>query len=751
LQRIVSPFSSSGGLPEWWEPLLRVAGNASIFLTAAWMQTWLETYGVNFRGLWVHWEMDAQVVGGCLLLERTDWRRGIPLRTVYFNATGESSRPSPYAEFNDVVHVPAHANAIASDLCRLVSTRRWSRLQLSGYEPGGVFARLVEMLPHAAVERETEAARYVDLRGIGERAFETTLTGKSGTYVRRNHRWYSDHRGTIEVRRAGDADEAKQMFADLRGLHIARFAARGESTSLADDAVVAFHNRLIERLWPSGQVEFLRVGTAESAIGFLYNYVIDAKVFVFQTGFAYESGSKWSPGLLTHASAIENYRGRGIHEYDFLSGEALYKRTLANRSRELCWSTVYRDRLPLVAILGARRVFKGLVGRAPRTAVTLPPALPPVGVAPAARLGQRTQLNRHQDGTPADVDLPAAAALAAPLVSVVIAAYNSDATLPATLDSVLAQSYPNVEVVVVDDGSTDRTADVLAEYRNEVRVIRKPNGGLASARNAGCEAAHGEFIALLDADDLCVAERIAMQVSLMLRHPEVTLCSSEFSSFDESGMLAERDAANYYSRLGRARGQLASLYGGSGPVDLTPWPAGAESGTPAARAFIGTIYPALALGSFIHPPTVMFRREVWTHVGRFDESIRNGCDWEWLVRVARSSKVGYIDHPLLNYRRSANQLSGHKHKLQVYRDGLSNLERFLRADPTLAGAAMRRSIGEAHINVAEALVETDRLGALAHLGSAAACGTISASWLTTLAVALLPRWVLAHARAARGT
>lgn len=326
----------------------------------------------------------------------------------------------------------------------------------------------------------------------------------------------------------------------------------------------------------------------------------------------------------------------------------------------------------------------------------------------------------------------------APLVSVVIASYNSASTLAETLDSVLAQTYPRVEIVVVDDGSTDRTPELLAEYGASVRAVRKPNGGLASARNAGCEAAHGDFIALLDADDLCAPERISAQVSFMLSFPDILLCSSEFSSFDASGELAARDAANYYSSLGSARGGLEGIYGPSHQLTIDGFGAPRSDDAMTCRVFAGTAYPAIAYGSFIHPPTVMFRRSAWERCGRFDESIRNGCDWEWMTRVCRAGRVGYIDQPLLHYRRSANQLSGRNHKLQVYLDILGNLERFVRDDPSLAGERMQRCIGEARLNVAEAQTSTHRLRALAAMFSAATARGVDRRWLKLFAKAILP-------------
>ena len=123
------------------------------------------------------------------------------------------------------------------------------------------------------------------------------------------------------------------------------------------------------------------------------------------------------------------------------------------------------------------------------------------------------------------------------LVSVVIPAYNAQATLGETLRSVLAQTHRHLEIVVVDDGSTDGTWQLMQEFDAAIRTVRQPNAGLAAARNAGLVAAQGDFIALLDADDLCEPERIAVQIRYLQEHPDVLLCSSDFSGFDAQGAL----------------------------------------------------------------------------------------------------------------------------------------------------------------------------------------------------------------------
>lgn len=146
------------------------------------------------------------------------------------------------------------------------------------------------------------------------------------------------------------------------------------------------------------------------------------------------------------------------------------------------------------------------------------------------------------------------------LVSVVIPAYNCAKTVGETLDSVLAQTYPNVEIIVINDGSRDDTASVLASYGSKIRFVTQKNTGLAGARNAGMALARGEFIAWLDADDLCEPDRISLQVDYLQQDPTILLCSTDFSAFCNTGEIARSHMQTYYGRI-RDAGGLLALFG----------------------------------------------------------------------------------------------------------------------------------------------------------------------------------------------
>src|SRR5215472_9449645 len=119
MKRHVESVSPGATVPVWWEPLYEAARDRSICLSKAWIQNWLDVYGSDFRGYWIHWTNDGAVVGGCLLLERSVAWHGFRLRTLYVNATGEAPARTPLAEYNDILHITEFAEPIAVDFAAL--------------------------------------------------------------------------------------------------------------------------------------------------------------------------------------------------------------------------------------------------------------------------------------------------------------------------------------------------------------------------------------------------------------------------------------------------------------------------------------------------------------------------------------------------------------------------------------------------------------------------------------------------------
>lgn len=229
-------------------------------------------------------------------------------------------------------------------------------------------------------------------------------------------------------------------------------------------------------------------------------------------------------------------------------------------------------------------------------------------------------------------------------ISVIIPAYNAAATIDEAVQSVLDQSWPNVECIVVNDGSSDDTAMVLASWRDRITCLDKANGGFASARNAGMKAATGEWIAWLDADDVFEADKLERQMALVAVRPELALVCSDFSMFDETGELVSSAIREYYGVFSRDMTlECAFQYGAT-----------LENGDPVRY---GNVFDVLLKGNFIHPPTALFRKTVFEDVGEQCTDLVSATDYEYFLRIAQRYQIGYVDVPLLRYRISATQSS----------------------------------------------------------------------------------------------
>lgn len=204
-------------------------------------------------------------------------------------------------------------------------------------------------------------------------------------------------------------------------------------------------------------------------------------------------------------------------------------------------------------------------------------------------------------------------------VSVIIPAYNAAAFVRDTLDSALAQTHADLEVIVVDDSSTDNTPQVLAEYGDRIRVHRQPNGGVASARNTGARIATGDWVAFLDADDVWLPRKVEAQIAAAGQCPWVY--TNRFN-FGERGPLPEVQ------------------------TDVTVMSEG------------DVFVPLLRRGNFITVSSVMIRKPLFEQLGGFYHQ-KGGCeDWDMWLRVSgQSHPIRYVGEPLVGYRFTPTSMS----------------------------------------------------------------------------------------------
>ena len=211
-------------------------------------------------------------------------------------------------------------------------------------------------------------------------------------------------------------------------------------------------------------------------------------------------------------------------------------------------------------------------------------------------------------------------------ISAVLPVYNGEKYLVDTIESVLCQQHRAEEIIAVDDGSTDRSFDLLSSYGDKVRVTRQPNLGVCRARNRGVEEARGDWIALIDQDDIWYPHKLSTQVAFVEKHPEARFVFSDVDFIDDQGNVVARNASTVFT---------------------LDW----------IRPFIKGCYHPF-------PSTVLIRKDLFLAVGGFSTDFVGNAheDVEFNARVCRAADLHFIAEPLVQYRFEEFAHAGRAHK-----------------------------------------------------------------------------------------
>jgi GT2 family glycosyltransferase len=214
------------------------------------------------------------------------------------------------------------------------------------------------------------------------------------------------------------------------------------------------------------------------------------------------------------------------------------------------------------------------------------------------------------------------------LVSVIIPTFNRAWSLKTAIDSVLAQTHDQIEIIVIDDGSTDTTPDLLAGYGHQIQVLTQKNSGVSAARNLGIHKSHGRFIALLDSDDAWAKEKISCQIDFFKQNPEALVCQTE----------------EIWIRKGRRVNPRVKHQKPSGMI----------------------FEPSLHL-CLVSPSAVMIRKKLFDSVGGFNENFPVCEDYDLWLRIAADTPIFLIDKPFtIKHGGHEDQLSA-RHSQDKYR------------------------------------------------------------------------------------
>lgn len=318
------------------------------------------------------------------------------------------------------------------------------------------------------------------------------------------------------------------------------------------------------------------------------------------------------------------------------------------------------------------------------------------------------------------------------LASVILPTYNRADCLPATIDSVLAQSYSALEIVIMDDGSTDGTAELIASrygHNSRVRYHRRANGGVSAARNSAIERARGEVLFFCDSDDIWVPNKLSLQMEVFARFPDVNLVWTDVSAVDKVGRLIHER----YTRVCYPAWNTL-------PTDRMFQRSAEIEGH---RVYAGNIFSTMFSGTIINMPAVAVRSSLIREIGRFDESMVTGEDYDFCLRACSVGAAAFLDAPTVLYRIGApDQLT----RPSLFADQARNWHRaarpFLdgtRASPGITPQRLRDILaGKYEWLGASELIAGNRTAARAALWESIRCGGRSRNVWKYLAMTFLP-------------
>jgi CelD/BcsL family acetyltransferase involved in cellulose biosynthesis len=329
----------------WCE--LQARADTSLFLSWSWIGCWLVSLPPHIDVQVVRGERRGLVVGLALVvvapLRRLRIRFG---KGAHVHTTGRSEYDGVTIEHNGLLLDRACAGAVQTAMLSFLcdARRAWRSVYLPGLTHGQAVSEQA-LPPRVLMEVRERCSNLVLLQPVRDRDgdYLGLLSARRRAHIRRSMRACAEW-GPLRLTEAQDAASATAYFESLLRLHRARRANLGRPSDFDTPFARDFHQRLIERGLPRGEVQLVRVQAGEHDVGYLYSLVHRGRVSFYQSGFDFgRVDSKFSPGLVTVALTIEHNARLGHDCFDFLAGDAQYKKTLATHSEPMRWVELHRD------------------------------------------------------------------------------------------------------------------------------------------------------------------------------------------------------------------------------------------------------------------------------------------------------------------------------------------------------------------------------------------------------------------------
>jgi CelD/BcsL family acetyltransferase involved in cellulose biosynthesis len=345
------PLASVATLESDWLDL-EARSEGSFFLSWMWVQTWLSTYKpdcyvVTVRDLS---QADNQQIVGLALLTRKTFKQTNRFTSsrLYMNQTGDKKFDQIWPEYSGMLTTQQHAATVLS------VSLDYMQKNLEGWDElivGIIREKHATMLEQASslVRQDLwQAPSFgIDLTKINAKGadFVATLSKNTRSQIRRSFKLYQQSSGEVTLKPAENLEDALVLFNRIAPIHIARWGEAKGQSGFVNPHFVGFHEALITKAWPLGCIDVIEIKSGEKVLGYFYNFLYRGVVYFYLSGLVSENNAKLKPGLSAHSLSIMHYAQKGFHYYDFMGGDARYKRSLGAQADELFQISLQRKRV----------------------------------------------------------------------------------------------------------------------------------------------------------------------------------------------------------------------------------------------------------------------------------------------------------------------------------------------------------------------------------------------------------------------
>ncbi|MGI1678184.1 MAG: GNAT family N-acetyltransferase [Cellvibrionaceae bacterium] len=345
-QEILSLKTDESRIMEYWQALTETCPH-HYFQSMGWVKTWvksLRNYSDNDIDVYGFFLFDdnSPVVGFLFGKNSIRKLKLLPSRLFIFYGVGVSEIDKLTPEYNDVLIKPG----VEFSLDKLLASEVLG--SFDQYRMHGIsdecYQRIEPSFPNYELKGRSVKSYCVDLDVLRKESkpYINVLSKNKRQQVRRSIKAYEES-GEVSLEIADSVDVAHTMLIELSKLHEATWSERGKGGAFSNEYFTKFHNDLIQKRFGSGEILLCKISTPEKIIGYLYGFVYKDEFLFYQNGFSYESDNKFKPGFVSHYYLINYFMENNLKTYDFLEGDAGYKQSLSNHSRDMYELTLFKS------------------------------------------------------------------------------------------------------------------------------------------------------------------------------------------------------------------------------------------------------------------------------------------------------------------------------------------------------------------------------------------------------------------------